>query len=164
MTRFTQALQQKLAFFSENSAAQVEILSDFFTIQRGCVGDFLAEIRQSGELLSRQTGEQHAEYYAERLIKQVELLQQAVQKQQKSAKTQAVFSSSYRFPRNIHNLPPERRLVEYKKALRALNEKLAWLSEQCCLAEGEEKGRYIALLGETEYRKMKCLKAIEELE
>lgn len=164
MRKFTQALQQQLAYFSDFSNTPVEIQSDLFTIKRGAVRDFLTEIERVGAHLATQESAAHSEYYAERLIKQVDLLKQAVEKQQKTANSPTQFVSHYRFPKNIHNLPPERRLAEYKKALRILNEKLAWLSTQCYTAEGEQRELFVAQLAETEYRKMKCLKVIEELE
>lgn len=164
MRKFTQALQQQLAYFSAFSNTRVEIQSDLFTIKQGNVRDFLIEIERVGVHLASQESAAHSEYYAQRLIKQVDLLKQAVEKQQKNANVPPQFVPHYRFPKNIHNLPPERRLVEYKRALRILNEKLAWLSTQCYTAEGEQREQYVTQLAETEYRKMKCRKAIEELE
>ncbi|VTR41853.1 Primosomal replication protein N'' [Actinobacillus pleuropneumoniae] len=54
---------------------------------------------------------------------------------------------------------------EYRKALRALNEKISWLLEKSYTATNDaEKNTWQLQIEETEYRKMKCQKAIEELE
>ena len=75
------------------------------------------------------------------------------------------FISPYRPPRNVHSLPKEKRLVEYRKALRALNEKICWLTEKQYQAENrankEEVLLYQQQIQETEFRKIKCLIAIE---
>ncbi|EPY99731.1 primosomal replication protein PriC, partial [Mannheimia haemolytica] len=60
---------------------------------------------------------------------------------------------------------PNKRLQEYRKALRALNEKISWLVEQNLNTQNEATKQTLQnQITETEYRKMKCLKAIEDLE
>nr|WP_269318008.1 primosomal replication protein PriC [[Haemophilus] ducreyi] len=58
-------------------------------------------------------------------------------------------------------LPPVKRLAEYKKALRALNEKISWLIKMSYTNGNENIQQQMQ---ETEFRKQKCLKAIDELE
>lgn len=164
MHSFIQAIQQKLDAFLPYSGQYITLSDDCFSQPSGLICDFLVEIRDTAVALSRQTEAEYSAFYAERLVRQFDLLQQAVEKAQKNTNTQPQFKSPYRFPKNLHNLPPEKRLPEYRKALRALNEKLAWLSEQAYLANEEHKVLLVAQIQETEYRKLKCLQAIEELE
>lgn len=164
MLNFIAQLKQQLNHFSADLQREIHIESDHFIITQGSVARFIEEIEQTAALLASQTDSNYSEYYAQRLIQQFDTLKQAVEKQKKSAKTPLSYRSSYRFPKNVHHLPIEKRLVEYKKALRALNEKLAWLSEQSFLATSSERANYVRQIEETEYRKQKCLAAIEELE
>ncbi|MCK3656799.1 hypothetical protein A4G19_14050 [Pasteurellaceae bacterium Macca] len=73
----------------------------------------------------------YLEIHTQKLITQFDALQHAVAKMSTAPKAQ--YQSSYRFPRHVHQLPVRKRLQEYHKALRALNEKILWLSEQSYL-------------------------------
>lgn len=163
MPSFSENLTQHLAFFTPFLAQKAVVFDSCFTKKEQAVADFVAEIKHTAQQLSQQTDGAHAEIYAEKLLRQFDALKRAVG-QLKPAK-QAVFHSSYHFPRNIHSLPPTKRLHEYRRVLRALNEKLSWLIEQNLRTEAfEQKKQLENSIQETEYRKMKCLAAIEKLE
>lgn len=164
MPAFTQAIQQKIDEFLPYSDQYITLSGESFSQTSGFVCDFLAEIHETATILSHQTRADYSEFYAERLVRQFDLLQQAVKKNEKNTKVLPQFKSTYRFPKNLHHLPAEKRLPEYRKALRALNEKLAWLSEQVYSAEETQKALFVTQIEETEYRKLKCLQAIEMLE
>lgn len=164
MTIFTQAITEKLAFFTPYLQQKVAISSELFQRNEGIIAEFVAEIQQTAQQLSQQTEESYSEFYAQKLIRQFDLLKRAAEQAVKNRQKSASFQSHYRFPKNVHNLPENRRLQEYKKALRILNEKLSWLTEQSYRSEGEQKAFYIAQMQETEYRKQKCLRAIGEIE
>ena len=98
------------------------------------------------------------------MLEQVDALQKAVKSIQKKSKL-AAFSSNYRFPKNVHTLPVEKRLIEYRKALRILNDKISWLLDKQCHAPNDaERTHYQQQIQETEFRRKKCLAAIERLE
>ena len=98
------------------------------------------------------------------MLEQVDALQKAVKSIQKKSKL-AAFSSNYRFPRNVHALPVEKRLIEYRKALRILNDKIIWLLDKQYHAPNDaERTHYQQQIQETEFRRKKCLTAIEILE
>lgn len=164
MPDFISQLDRQFHQFSAVLSVPVDISHPCFTFQHGTVEQFLDEMQQTARHLSTEQHAEYAAYYAEKLVQQFDALKQAVDKAQKSAKMPTQFRSSYRFSKNIHRLSPEKRLVEYKKALRALNEKLAWLSEQSYLAPQTAREQYISLIAETEYRKQRCLAEIEALE
>ncbi|OOH86323.1 hypothetical protein BMT54_11065 [Pasteurellaceae bacterium 15-036681] len=165
MTNFTSEIFHKLEQFTPYCQQEVQIDSAYFSTKKGYVAQFVTEIKQTITLLTQQTESYYSEFYAHRLVNQFNDLQQAVNKQQNFAKQKAIFKSPYKFARNIHHLPKEKRLVEYKKVLRALNEKISWLVEQHYRCEDERKKHaYLGQIQETEYRRDKCLKAIEELE
>lgn len=164
MIAFTQAIKEKCNGFSPYLAQNIEISSSVFRISKGRVADFLLEIEQTGEQASRQSQVVYVEFYTERLIRQFDLLQQAVGKLQKKTEDQAVFKSNYKFAKNVANLPIHRRREEYQKALRALNEKMSWLIEQSQNTQDSAKQMALQIkIQETEYRKMKCIQAIEAL-
>ena len=136
----------------------------YFSKQNEQVAFFMAEVEQTAEKLATQTEVVYAEYYAERLLRQLDALTQSVEKM-RAKKEAPQFHSSFRFSPNVHRLPPHKRLEEYRNALRALNEKISWLMEQHYLEdEVNKKQQWQAQISETEYRKMKCVDAIEELE
>lgn len=164
MTDFLTHIRQKLQLFSHDLLLEIELSSPLFSLKRGKVVQFVEEMEAVAKLLMVQQQTTYVEYYAQRLIQQFDLLAQAVEKQKKLAKFSRPYRSSYRFPRHIHHLPIEKRLIAYQTALRALNEKLAWLSEQSYLAQTNERAKFVMQIEETEYRKQKCLAAIEELE
>lgn len=164
MITFNDALQQKLATFLPYATQTISLSSPVFQLANATVHDFLNEIQETATQLNAQKESEYSEYYAQKLVRQFDALQQAVEKAQKNANTLPQFKSAYRFPKNLHHLPAEKRLPEYRKALRALNEKLAWLSEQIYVVDDEQKPLLVAQIQETEYRKLKCLQAIELLE
>lgn len=155
--------QEKLHVFQPFLAREISFYSPLFKHSQAKVADYVQEIEQTIINLSQQTEIEYIEYYAQRLISQVNSLKNAVDKLPKQAAQVQPFRSSYHFPKHIHRLSKEKRLNEYHKALRALNEKLHWLSEQSYLYP-EKRDFYVGKIQETEYRKMKCLKAIDELE
>lgn len=163
MSTIFSLFQARLTIFKPFLTIKVHLNSPYFKQRQGNVADFLQEIEANIQQFSQQSEAVYQEYFAERIVVQVDLLKQAVDKAVKNAKQPQQFRSHYRFPRNVHSLPPEKRLKEYKKALRILNEKLAWLAEQAYLNEAQ-RDFYVGKIQETEYRKMKCLKAIDELE
>lgn len=161
---FVNHIKQNLTTLLPFSNQEITVNSNNFSKQVETVAFFIHEIEETLELLVNQKEVLYSEFYADKLIKQFDTLNQAVKKNKKNAKT-VQFSSSFQFSANIHHLSPNKRLQEYRKALRALNEKISWLVEQNynqeTLALKQELQNQIA---ETEYRKMKCLKAIEDLE
>lgn len=164
MRAFSQNLSPYFDLFTPFLAEQAVVFDDCFTKKTQSVADFVKEMQHTALLLSQQTESEYAEIYAEKLLRQFDALKKAV-KQIKPANKPATFQSSYHFPRNIHSLPPNKRLHEYRRALRALNEKLSWLIEQHLKTEVlQQKSQFEESIKETEYRKAKCLAAIEKLE
>lgn len=162
MTSFTQQLEAKLAVFSSILSKQIQLNSQLFSFSQGTVADYIEEIRHTAMRL--ESNETYSDYFATQLVRQFDALKQAVERQSGQQTATPTFRSPYRFSPYIHRLSPEKRLIEYRKALRALNEKLAWLSEQSYLCDHSQRSGYIAQIEETEYRKKKCLQAIEDLE
>lgn len=163
MQQFTDKIEQILNQFSPFASKQAVISGHFFTQKEAKIVFFMEEIRQTAQLLQAQSQLDHAEIYSKKLLDQIDALLTAI-KPLKQSQKQELFYSSYRFPRNVHSLPTEKRLTEYRKALRALNEKISWLLEKQFQAENEqEKIAYQHQLQETEFRKMRCLNAIEAL-
>lgn len=164
MQTFSQKILDYLAFFTPYLTQQAVVFDQCFTKKEQTVAQFVAEIQTTAEKLASAPNNEYAELYAEKLLRQYDALKSAV-KRLRPRENHAVFHSNYQFPRNIHFLPPPKRLVEYRKALRALNEKISWLIEQNLKTQNEaQKHQFQQQIQETEYRKMKCLKAIEELE
>lgn len=164
MKDFLQNFEAFLSSFTPHMDRQAVIFGEFFTQKEGKVAEFVAEIRATALQLNQQEDAEHTEVLADKLLKQFDALQKAINRLPKKQE-KAVFHSAYRFPRNVHSMPPEKRLNEYRKALRALNDKVSWLLEQQYKTDNEaEKITYQQQIQETEYRKMKCLAAIEELE
>lgn len=165
MTNFTRAIQQQCGIFTPFLAREIEISSDLFVLNKGKVSDFLAELEQTSQLVSQQSQADYAEFYAQRLVQQFDLLKKAVEKLRQQPKSNLpTFKSNYRFAKNVKNLPACKRREEYQKALRALNEKISWLIEQSYQCEtAQQKAVIQAQIQETEYRKQKCLAAIEEI-
>lgn len=164
MQNFIQALEQKIHSFAQYHHLEIQINSSLFNLKKGTVLQFIQEIYQTGNLLNSQTNADYADFYAQKLVRQFDLLNKTIQQQKSPQNKVLSFRSNYRFPKNIHNLSLEKRLQEYQKALRLLNEKLTWLTTQAQLCNEEQRVIYIAQIHETEYRKMKCLKAIDELD
>lgn len=164
MQDFNQAFEKKISIFSLYHHLEIQPNSPLFSLKKGMVSQFIEELRQTSSLLTQQTDQLYADFYAQKLVRQFDLLNHLVQQQKSVQNKQVIFRSSYRFPKNIHNLPPEKRLLEYQKALRLLNEKLTWLATQAQSCHPEQRATYIAQISETEYRKTKCLKAIDELD
>ncbi|MBF0784337.1 primosomal replication protein N [Muribacter muris] len=164
MKTFLDTIEQQFAAFLPYSNYRVSVPEALFERSQGEMREFVAELQETAKRLVQQRDSLYAELYAKRLILQFDALQKALDKLQ-AADQDKPFQSSYRFARNIHQLPVEKRLMEYKKALRALNEKLSWLTEQSYQCNDEaQRQDYIAQIQETEYRKQKCLQAIEALE
>lgn len=165
MEDFLPQFEQQLAQFSPYLDQQVVVFGEFFSQSNHTVRFFVKEIRQTAQQLRQQQNIDYAHFYADRLLKQFDALKKAVDYLAKTTKNRAVFHSSYRFPRNVHSLPKQKRLVEYQKALRALNEKLAWLTETIYAEQSSQKRATLqAELADTEWRKQRCIAAIDELE
>ena len=156
MQSFIEKFEQSIHPFIPFENEQAVISGHFFTKSEASVAFFIGEIRQTAQRLQQQTEVAYAEIYAKKLLDQI----------RKTKKVER-FISPYRPPRNVHSLPKEKRLVEYRKALRALNEKICWLTEKQYQAENrankEEVLLYQQQIQETEFRKVKCLTAIEQL-
>lgn len=163
MQNFTYLLAEKLQPLSAFNELHIEANHKLFKLQKGKVAQFIQEIQQTGEVLNAQTNSYYADFYAQRLIQQFNLLKKLITQHSQTTNKPPVFQSNYRFPKNIHNLSPEKRLLEYQKALRLLNEKLTWLMSQAQISDDEQRQYYITQITETEYRKQKCLRAIDKL-
>lgn len=162
---FLHLVHQQLAKFRPFHNENIQITGSLFLEEKQAVIFFVKEIEQTALALSQQHDEDYANVYAKKLFQQFEALNKAISSlNTASPKKTLPFHSHYRFPKNVHSLPPARRLTEYRKALRALNEKISWLIEQQYNANFSEKAPLANQIAETEYRKMNCLKAIEELE
>ncbi|WP_373766509.1 primosomal replication protein PriC [Glaesserella sp.] len=165
MTSFTATIRQHLDQFTPFSEETLEISPPLFSLSRASVAFFCAEILQTCQLLEKQTESDYADIYAQKLVTQFDALNRAVEKLAAHHRRHAVFRSTYTFPKHIHRLPSTKRLAEYHKALRALNEKISWLTEQSYrCTNAQEKAVYLGQIEETEYRKQKCLAAIEALD
>ncbi|MDH2925507.1 restart primosome assembly protein PriC [Nicoletella semolina] len=161
---FLQQIEQQLATLLNKKNEVIALQSPYFKQRSATVEQFVAEIRQTAKKLSTQQHTEYAQIYATKLLCQFSTLQNALSHLAVEAKLPNSFRTSFSFSKNIHTLPPAKRLWEYRKALRALNEKLSWLVEQHYRAtEPVQKARYLQEITETEYRKQKCLVAIEEL-
>lgn len=161
---FLAQIKQNLNELSSFSEQKITINSSFFPKQSGLVSFFINEIEKTAEQLLNQKDIEYSEFYAEKLIKQFDALNSAINKIQEK-KNVAQFQSSFQFASNIHTLSPNKRLQEYRKALRALNEKMSWLMEKNYNQENEIlKQELQNQIIETEYRKKKCTQAIEDLE
>lgn len=158
---FLDQLNRHIEAFLPYSSIKITIKSHYFKRAEQPVSGFIQEIQETATLLEQSSAE-HAEIYAKKLLEQYETLKIAVTR---IPKQKPVFKASVSLSPHIHRLPPEKRLVEYRKALRALNEKISWLTEQQLQTQLANEQRNLAdQLAETEYRKQKCLAAIEELE
>lgn len=165
MMHFVSQIQTKLAIFSAYAAQKITISSEIFTTTTGTVADFVREIEQTSRLVATQTDPIYLEFHSKRLIEQFDLLKKAVDKlQAKPQQTVPQFKSRYRFAKNIAKLPVYRQREEYQNALRALNEKISWLIEQLhCSTSAEQKAIFQSQIAETEFRKQKCINALEKL-
>lgn len=162
--QFIHQIKQYLESVQSLSKEEIEINSSYFSKRKGAVSFFLSEIERTAETLINQHEITYIEYYSDQLIKQFDALNKAVSKIHHKKKT-VQFHSSFQFSANVHHLSPTKRLQEYRKALRALNEKISWLMEQNYNEEDEMMSQALQnQITETEYRKSKCLKAIEDLE
>lgn len=162
--QFIAQVQQNLMAFSAFLDKKIVLNSPYFSQNSGLVSHFVAEIEQTVDALIAQNDDLYLEYYCDKLIKQFDSLNKAIENIPK-AKKNVQFHSSFQFSANVHRLSPTERLQEYRKALRALNEKISWLMEQNYNEENAALQRALQdQITETEYRKMKCQKAIEDLE
>lgn len=164
MSTFLTTLQHQLAQFSPYLTQEITLYSPFFQRSRGSVQQFIDEILLTAHHLTTQSQQDYSDYYADHLIKQFSTLKRHLDRlvQQRNSTSAPYFTHT--FPQNVHYLPPKKRLVEYQKALRALNEKLVWLTQQCYQAEKEKKIYFQRMIEETEQRKQKCLWAIQKTE
>lgn len=161
---FLAQIKKNLAVLASFSEQKITLNSAYFSKQSGLVSFFLTEIEQTAELLLGQNDISYSEFYADKLIKQFDTLNNAIEKMPEQKKA-AKFRPSFQFSPNIHRLSPHNRLKEYRKALRALNEKMSWLVEKNYNEDSEILRQELQnQIVETEYRKMKCIKAIEDLE
>lgn len=152
-----------LAFFTPFLNQEAVVFDDCFTKKTQLVLYFVYEMQETITQLTQPKDTEHAEVYAARLLRQFDALKRAVA--HIKPEKQALFQSSYQFPKNIHSLPAPKRLNEYRKALRALHEKTSWLIEQNLKAtDARVKQQFENSIQETEYRKQKCIAAIEKLE
>lgn len=167
---FLQRFEQQLAAFTPHLNQECTLPHSLFRKKSAPVREFVEELRQTAELLfqTQCDGDQngYAAIYAEHLFRQFEQLKYACTKLTMRT-TPHTYRSPYSFPKNVHNLPPPQRLKEYYRALRALDEKISWATEQLYQAELNANENWIRhyheILLETEYRKQKCLSAIDEL-
>ncbi|MCK3656389.1 hypothetical protein A4G19_11765 [Pasteurellaceae bacterium Macca] len=165
MSQFSPLFFEKLAIFQPFLHKKVMLRTSVFVRFEGTVADFIDEMGQTITLIQQAERDNQSDYleiHTQKLITQFDALQHAVAKMSTAPKAQ--YQSSYRFPRHVHQLPVRKRLQEYHKALRALNEKILWLSEQSYLCPISEREAYLTQIQETEYRKSKCQLAIDELE
>lgn len=163
MQTFIQKIEQTLAEFTPFEGKQAVISGHFFSKSEDKIAFFIEEIRQTALLLQQQNQVEYAEIYAKKLLDQIDALQKAVNKLKKTNNVER-FYSSYSFAQNVHSLPPDKKLPEYRKALRAFNEKISWLFDKQFQAKNEAEALYYQQkIEETEFRKMRCLKAIEDL-
>ncbi|WGE89955.1 primosomal replication protein PriC [Actinobacillus arthritidis] len=162
---FFHIIQQKLQHFADLKDKKITITENLFSKNTQTISRFIIEIEHTALLLSQQTSKEYADVYASKLFKQFEALDKAIRSlKQIEFVAKKHFLSSFSFPKNIHSLPENRRLTEYRKALRALNDKISWLIE-CSYEANEVERLYLQQqILETEYRKSKCLEAIEGLE
>lgn len=159
---FIEQIERFLEPFLPYAEQQINLRRPCFSRPEQTVGQFTSEIRQTFEQLKRAQHPHYAEIYAQKLLEQFDALNAQLPKLKQPKPS---FNSSYHFSSNIHRLPPAKRLVEYRQALRLLNEKISWLLEQQYQTQFDrENADFSQLIAETEYRKQKCLNAIEELE
>lgn len=164
MNSFLAKIEQNLSQFSQFEAEQAVVFGTFFTKNEAKISFFIDEIRQTATLLSQQTQLEYAEIYSKRLLDQIDALQKAVKKIKQQNKTER-FYPTQRFSRNIHSLPEHKRMIEYHRALRALNEKISWLLDKQFQARNEMEAEYYQQkIQETEFRKQRCLEAIENID
>ena len=166
MHNFTQAIMKQCEIFTPNLNRVVTISSDLFVLNQGKVADFIEEIKKTSDLIEKnsRSSETYLNFYTQRLIQQFDLLKKATDKLQLAQQMPSNFKSGYKFAKNLNKLTAEQRLEEYQKILRALNEKLSWLAEQCYACQDELKKQQLQLaIQETEYRKQKCVVEIQKL-
>lgn len=165
MSNFLSQLNQQLNLFSAHDSLTLRLdNNEVFSRQVGSVAQFIADIQQTAVKAASQQHTDYTAYYTEKLVRQFYVLKQALESHIQTQPTIHRFQSPYRFPPNVHHLPDHKRLIEYRKALRALNEKLAWLSEQSYLAPPEIRQHYLFQISDTELRKQRCIAQIEVLE
>ncbi|MDG6882701.1 Primosomal replication protein N'' [Phocoenobacter uteri] len=167
--KFDSSIHQKLAIFSPYLTQEITIYADCFSQHTQTVQAFVNEIEQTATILTKINQDDVVEFYADKLILQFRTLQKSVEflknKPKYTENARPVFQSSYRFPKNIHTLRPAKRLEEYRKALRLLNDKISWIIEQRYKSQTNEDKTYWQIqLQETEYRKQRCVDAIEKTE
>ena len=166
MIHFNQTIQRQCQIFTPFLDKKIEISSDVFIISKGKISDFVQEIKQTGELAIQQDNPFYVEYYTQRLIQQFDTLKNSIEKYQKREKEIfSRFKTRYQFAKNINKLPASKQPEEYRKILRALNEKLSWLIELSHqITDEQQKQSVQEQIKETEYRLRKCSEKISELE
>lgn len=166
MQHFQQRIAQKCEIFRPLFHCAIHIQSPLFSIKQGKVQDFVEEIKQTSRLIEQNqtSSETYLNFYTQRLIQQFDLLKKTTDKLQLAQQMPSNFKSGYKFAKNLNKLNAEQRLEEYQKILRALNEKLSWLVEQCyACQDGLKKQQLQLAIQETEYRKQKCVVEIQKL-
>lgn len=103
---FPQVIQQKLTVFSPFLEQEVIVKGNLFSQNQKKVSDFIQEIIHTAQLLSQQTTEDYADFYATKLLRQFDALNHAVFMLEKAdLSAREVFTTSFSFPKNIHALP-----------------------------------------------------------
>ncbi|QGM80747.1 primosomal replication protein PriC [Otariodibacter oris] len=165
MNKFVKSIEDKCSIFEAFHSYEIVISSMYFSKSKGNVISFVNEIKLTAKLATQQNSLEYAEYYAQKLISQFVELKTATDKllpQQNISYPK--FISHYRVNKKLTNLSSDEKLQEYQKALRALNEKLSWLIEQNYLCtDNKQRQIYQEKIYETEYRKQKCMDAINTL-
>ncbi|WP_301098439.1 primosomal replication protein PriC [Otariodibacter sp.] len=168
MNKFIQSIEKQCSIFEHLLSYEITISSNSFTKNKGYVKDFVDEIKLTARFTIQKKSQEHIEYYVQKLISQFIELKEATDKLLLLSQTNMVlpkFISNYQFNKKFSNLSSTQKLQEYHKALRALNEKLSWLIEQIYLcSDNKQKKIYQEKIYETEYRKQKCINAINALE
>lgn len=77
---FIAQIKQNLSELNVFSTDNIFLNSPYFSQQTGLVSVFIAEIEKTVELLLNQTEVLYSEFYAEKLVKQVDALKNAVEK------------------------------------------------------------------------------------
>ncbi|VTR41859.1 Primosomal replication protein N'' [Actinobacillus pleuropneumoniae] len=75
---FPQVIQQKLTVFSPFLEQEVIVKGNLFSQNQKKVSDFIQEITHTAQLLSQQTTEDYADFYATKLLRQFDALNHAV--------------------------------------------------------------------------------------
>lgn len=167
MSSFLSSIQHQLSSFMPFASHKVRLDARFFGEDEMYVKDAIKVIELTASQLASQQNLHYAEIYSERLYQQFASLQQAISRLRHHTQTQsrAFFRSDIRIPKRLQHLPRAKQIPEYQKILRALNDKLSWLSERAYYAESTEEKAVIAQqIQETEARKQRCIARLDHLQ